>query len=166
MTIHVRLKTPTALLVRAALLSAAVLGVLQLLHGHLGEVHPLPPLLHWGRDAALALPIGLLAVWACAGVTSRTTGGPVRRALSGGRVVMSGAGAILSRAALGAAAQWTATASMRLDLLPFGIRERHGVKISHCSGRDGCIFGWRRHNGSGFKFRHSVSPLGCWLFSN
>ena len=72
-----------ALLARTVALTAAVIGVLQLLHGHLGEVHPLPPLLHWGRDAALALPIGLLAVWTCTRVASRTTGDPRRRALAG-----------------------------------------------------------------------------------
>ncbi|MFP5335167.1 MAG: SdrD B-like domain-containing protein, partial [Actinomycetes bacterium] len=45
-----------------ALLALAVIGVQQLLHDHLEEAVPLPPLLHWLRDGLLAVPIGVLAV--------------------------------------------------------------------------------------------------------
>ena len=85
-----RLPTPSVL-VRAALLAAAVIAVLQVLHGHVAEVHALPPVVHWARDAALALPIALVALLVAdrvarsAGAGSREAGrGRLSAALAGG----------------------------------------------------------------------------------
>ena len=72
----------------------------------------------------------------------------------------------LARQTVSATTQRAATAHQRLDLLPFGIGQRHSVRVCQRSGSNCGILGRGGQDGSGFKFRHSVSPLGCWPFSN
>ncbi len=58
--------------VQAVLVSLLAIGALQVLHRHQAEAHELPLLLHWLRDAALALPLALAAV-AAASASRRWT---------------------------------------------------------------------------------------------
>ncbi len=44
------------------LMALAAIGLLNLLHADLHEHHDLPPLVHWLRDAALAVPLAAIAV--------------------------------------------------------------------------------------------------------
>jgi hypothetical protein len=58
-----RQRTSAAWIIGAGLvLTLAVVGVMQLLHGSSHETVELAPLLHWLRDSALALPAVTMAV--------------------------------------------------------------------------------------------------------
>lgn len=60
------------------LIAAAAIGLLNLLHADLHEHHDLPPLVHWLRDAALAVPLAAIAVLGAALVVRARASGPRR----------------------------------------------------------------------------------------
>jgi hypothetical protein len=53
---------PGRLVAYSWLMAAAAIGLLNLLHADLHEHHDPPPLVHWLRDAALAVPLAAIAV--------------------------------------------------------------------------------------------------------
>jgi hypothetical protein len=59
-------------------MAAAAIGVLNLLHADLHEHHELPPLVHWLRDGALAVPLAAIAVVGAALVVRPRASGPRR----------------------------------------------------------------------------------------
>ena len=87
------------------MLAAAVNGVLQLLHFHVAEVHPLPPLLHWLRDGALPL----------AGIATAVADRVARRSAAGGSEVLPSAlsGALCTGSAAPGAVPSTVTCTGR-----------------------------------------------------
>lgn len=73
---------PGLLVAYSWLIATAAIGVLNLLHANLHEHKELPPIAHWLRDAALAVPLAAIAV-VCAALLvrarasgSRSTGHP------------------------------------------------------------------------------------------
>ena len=69
---------PGRLVAYSWLMAAAAIGVLNLLHADLHEHHDLPPLVHWLRDAALAVPLAAIAVLGAALVVRARASGPRR----------------------------------------------------------------------------------------
>jgi hypothetical protein len=97
------------------LVSGASIGVLNQVHEGLHEHHELPPLVHWLRDASLAVPLAAIAVMAAALVV-RTR---VRPGAAGSRP--SGRSSIASRIT------WAILAALFFALLSIPGNQLHGL---------------------------------------
>ncbi len=101
---------PGRVVVYAWLLAAVPIALLQLVHAGVHEHHELPPVLHWLRDTALAVPLAAVAVVVAALLVSR-----LRPTEPGGR------------ASLTTMALWGALAALLFAALSIPGNQMHGL---------------------------------------